>query len=496
MKQFKMPTSFTVLFLIIIAVAVLTWIIPAGKYQTTELHGRQVSVPGTYQVVEATPQGAWDIFAAPVRGIVGSGATEGSIQVSLFVLVIGGFLGVVTKTGAIDAGIAGIVRRNKGREKWLIPILVPVFALGGTTFGMCEETMGFYALLATVMIAAGFDTTVAVAVILLGSGVGVMASTVNPFATGVASSSLGISLADGMGWRALLLVSSVLLTIWYIYSYASKVHKDPSHSLTYSTRENDLQHFAVKTDIEQATGTQKLVLWVFCLTFLVMIVSVMPWQKFGFDGFAQFNDWLLALPVIGGLVGKSLLPLGDWYFMEITVLFLFSSIVIALVARIGEEDYVDAFINGARDLLGVALIIGVARGIQVVMNDGQISATVLHWGEVGLSGLSPAIFSFLTFLFYIPMSFLIPSTSGLASATMPIIGGLGQFVHVPPSVVVTAFQSASGLVNLITPTSGVVMGALAIGRIPYGSWLKFCGKLLAMLFVLNAVIIAIAAVMG
>ncbi|TLG74265.1 YfcC family protein [Culicoidibacter larvae] len=578
-KRFKMPTSYTVLFLIIIVLAILTWIIPAGRYDTvgnwtseipvslkagdvlklkfeptggdtssqevtltvgdtdpvtsgeitinpvavddTEISGDaapgdSVSITwpdnsnsvaisedtgdyigGTYHSTEQSPQGFWEVAMAPINGMLGTDSTGGAIEVSLFVLIIGGFLGVVTKTGAIDAGIGAVVKANKGREKLLIPILMAIFALGGTTYGMAEETMAFYPLLIPVMIAAGFDTMTAVSIILIGAGVGVLGSTVNPFATGVASQAVGLSPGDGIIWRLLILALSLGVGIWFVYRYASKVEKDPSKSMVAENWEDDKKHFALSEEAGNGlSGKQKWVLIIFGVTFVIMIASLVPWDMIipGFDFFINVNDWIHSIPIIGNLVGQDSLPLGSWYFREITMLFLVMAIVIGFVSRQKETVFIDSFIDGARDLLGVAFIIGLARGIQVIMNDGQMTATVLYWGSQALQGLPAAAFGVLTYVFYIPMSFLIPSTSGLASATMTIMGPLGTFVGVDPSVVITAFQSASGIVNLITPTSAVVMGALAIGRIEYGKWLKFTWPLLVILFVISAVVIAAASI--
>jgi len=494
-KGFKMPSSFTVLFLIILVIAALTWIVPGGAYETQENPntGRIENIPGTYQVAEEqTPQGLWDVAMAPIRGMIGSG---GAIEVGLFILVIGGFLGVVAATGAIDAGIGSIVKKNKGREKWLIPILMIIFALGGTTYGMAEETMPFYALLIPVMIVAGFDTIVAIAIVLIGSGVGVLGSTVNPFATGVASQAVGLSPGDGIGWRLLILVLSLVFSIWYVWRYAAKVEKDKRNSIV-DDYEADKKNFALTETTTEMTGRQRAVMWLFGLSFVIMVISLIPWDMINdkWTFFVKLHDWLMGIPVLGNVLGSSSIALGEWYFEEITMLFLVMAILIGLVYGMKEGQIVENFLIGAKDLLSVALIVGLARGIQVVMTDGQMTATVLNWGSTLLEGMSPAIFSVLTFIFYIPMSFLIPSTSGLASATMSIMGPLGEMIGVHASVVITAFQSASGIVNLVTPTSAVVMGALAIGRVDYGKWLKFTWPLLAGLFLISAGVIAIAAI--
>lgn len=487
-KGFKMPSSYTVLFILIIILAILTWIIPAGEYEKNEA-GQLVA--GTYKTVQSNPQGIYDIFMAPVYGLIGNKLTTGSIGVAFFILIIGGFLGVITETGALDIGIASVIKKNKGKEKRLIPLLMILFAIGGTTYGMAEETIAFYPLLIPIMIGVGFDTITAVAVILVGSQIGCLASTVNPFATGVASDTAGISIADGIVWRLVFLVIMVAISIFYVYSYATKIEKNPEKSFVYSQRKENLELFKIPESSEAMTKKQLYILWIFILTFFIMILSLIPWGDFGIKIFEQFNDALLGLPVIGGLF-RHASPFGTWYFSEITMLFFVSSVLIGVVYGMSEDKFLEVFLKGSADLIGVALICAVSRGIQIIMNDGLITATILHWGEIGLKGLSPQLFITLTYLFYLPMSFLIPGTSSLAGATMGLLGPMAEFVHVRSHLVITAFQAASGVLNLFTPTSGVVMGALAIARIDIIVWIKFLAKLILIVILMSIVILVIA----
>lgn len=487
-KGFKMPSSYTVLFILIIILAILTWIIPAGEYEKNEA-GQLVA--GTYKTVQSNPQGIYDIFMAPVYGLIGNKLTTGSIGVAFFILIIGGFLGVITETGALDIGIASVIKKNKGKEKRLIPLLMILFAIGGTTYGMAEETIAFYPLLIPIMIGVGFDTITAVAVILVGSQIGCLASTVNPFATGVASDTAGISIADGIVWRLVFLVVMVAISIFYVYSYATKIEKNPEKSFVYSQRKENLELFKIPESSESMTKKQLYILWIFILTFFIMILSLIPWGDFGIKIFEQFNDALLGLPVIGGLF-RHASPFGTWYFSEITMLFFVSSVLIGVVYGMSEDKFLEVFLKGSADLIGVALICAVSRGIQIIMNDGLITATILHWGEIGLKGLSPQLFITLTYLFYLPMSFLIPGTSSLAGATMGLLGPMAEFVHVRSHLVITAFQAASGVLNLFTPTSGVVMGALAIARIDIIVWIKFLAKLILIVILMSIVILVIA----
>ncbi|MGF3141332.1 YfcC family protein [Facklamia sp. P13064] len=497
MKKRKMLNAFTILFIITAVIAVLTWIIPSGAY---EVDPEGNFIAGTYHTVERTRQGLWDLFAAPIRGFLGTETTPGAVDVSLFIMIVGGFLGVVTETGAIDAGIASTIKNNKNNVTGLIWILMGIFAIGGSTYGMAEETIAFYPLLIPLMVGIGMDALVAVAIILVGAGLGVLSSTVNPFATTIASDMAGISMADGMLLRFIFLAVTYVIGAMYVTRYAKKVLADKNNSMIADHMEADKEKWKVPDDVPKVTSKQKGVLWLFVLTFVIMILSLIPWADLN-DNFTFFNtvhESLLGIPVVGDLIGQSLegLPFGTWYLVEISVLFFLMSVIIAAYYGIKEDRFVEVFIAGVKDLMSVALIAAVARGIQVVMNDGQITATVLHWGEQGLANLPKGVFTVLTYIFYIPMSFLIPSTSGLAAATMGIMAPLAQFADVLESIVVTAFQSASGIVNLITPTSGVVMGALAIANIELTTWWKFMRNLIIIIFVVTIVLLLIGAYLG
>jgi uncharacterized ion transporter superfamily protein YfcC len=483
-KRFTFPTAFTILFLLLIVIALATWIVPAGSY---DYDADGAPIPGTYHPVEQNPQKLLvSALKGPINGMYGIedetgnvdvwnyGELFGAIDVAMFVLIIGGFLGVTMKTGAINAGIAWVVSKLKGKEKWMFPILMTIFAVGGTSFGMCEETLAFYALVITVMLAAGYDALSAGALILLGAGIGVLGSTVNPFATGIASGFAGTSISAGLVGRLVLLVVGTILGIVFVMRYAEKVRKDPAKSLIYDMKaENEKQFMSGSGEgsgFGEFTTRHKVILVVFFLAFLVMVYGVIPWEDLGIPA-----------------------PTWWWWFPEMTANFLFFGILIGIIGRLPEKTLVDTFIDGARDMLGVALIIGVARGITVIMNNGLITDTVLYWAEKAVSGLSSVGFILVTYLLYIPLSFLIPSSSGLATVSMPIMAPLAQFAGVPTSLVVTAYQAANGLVNLVTPTSAVVMGGLAIARVGYGVWLKFVAILLGLLFVLTAVVLAVGA---
>jgi uncharacterized ion transporter superfamily protein YfcC len=484
-KKFVFPTAFTILFILLVLIAAATFIIPAGSYDY-DINGAPIS--GTYHSVPQNPQKLFSsTLKGPINGMYGiedssgnvdvwnSGTLFGAIDVAMFVLIIGGFLGVTMKTGAINAGIAAVVRKLKGKEKWMFPIMMTIFAIGGTSYGMAEETLAFYALIITVMLAAGYDGLSAGAVILLGAGIGVIGSTVNPFATGIASGFAGTTISDGLIGRVVILVVGTIIGIIFVVRYAEKVKKDPTKSLIYDMKAENEQQFMSSsegTDFGEFTGRHKLILALFALAFVVMVYGVVPWEDLGIA-----------------------IPTWWWWFPEMTANFLFFGILIGVIGRLSEKTLVDTFIDGARDMLGVALIIGVARGVTVIMNNGLITDTVLYWAEQALSSLGGVGFIIVTYLLYIPLSFLIPSSSGLATVSMPIMAPLGQFAGVPSYLIVTAYQTANGLVNLVTPTSAVVMGGLAIARVGYGVWWKFVWPLILLLMALSILVLAAGVLM-
>ncbi len=481
---FKFPTAYTVLALLLVVVALLTWIIPPGQFERDE-DGQPI--PGTYQQVDPNQQGFFDVLVAPINGMYGiqdetglvstynDGGLYGAIDVAFFILVIGGFLGITMKTGAVDAGIGRVVERLGKRYTLLIIALMSIFAAGGTSYGMAEESLAFYVLIISTLIALGFDALVGTAVVLLGAGIGVLGSTVNPFATGIATGIAGIPLGEGIIYRIIILVIGSALGMWWVLRYAKKIKADPSKSFVADKAESNRAHFlgSSQTEIVEFTTRRKVILGLFILAFVIMVYSVIPWADIG-------------IPI----------PTLYWWFTELTALFLFFAIIIGLIGRMGEESLVNNFIDGARDLLGVALVVALARGISVLMNNGLIIDTVLNWLANLIANLAPVPFINGVFLAYLPLAFLIPSSSGLATVTMPIMAPLGSFVGVPEHLIVTAYQSASGLLNLLTPTFAVVTGALAIGRIPLNIWWKFAVPLAIMLTLVVMVTLTIGVLIG
>src|SRR3954469_2003682 len=338
---FSLPSAYTILFALIVVMAICTWIIPAGTYK---LGKDGAPIPGTYKEVASHPARILvDSLTAPINGLYGienskgqisyynSGFLFGAIDVALFIIVIGGFLGVTMRTGAIQTGIGRLVLRLKGRERWMIPILMGVFALGGTTYGMAEESLAFYSLVITVMVAAGYDTLTGAAVLLLGCGIGTLGSTINPFATGIASGFAGVSISQGLFSRLVILIVGLGIGIWFVLRYADRVKRDPTSSVVHHLREKSEATFRVGEDSDDSavmTGTHKVILALFGLAFGVMMYGVIPWE-----------DLNIGLPTLW------------WWFPEMTASFILFAVIIGIVGRLSETDLTESFVAGARDLL-------------------------------------------------------------------------------------------------------------------------------------------------
>ncbi len=485
-KTFKMPTSFTTLLILTAVVALLTFIIPAGQYEYVDA----APVSGTYHTVEANPQGLWDILHAPVEGF------RQAIDIALFVLVLGGCLGVLFETKAIDAALSKVVVRLKGREKIMIPILMTICAIGGTTYGMAEETIAFYPIILPILLAAGYDVVTGVMVVFLGAGAGILGGIINPFSVGIGSNLAGISLGDGIVSRVILFAAALAFSIFFVMRYAEKVRRDPTKSIVYDLRQITDAPFQkdVSEHAPEFDGRRKAVITVFGVMFLIMILAIIPWSsKFNIQIFQNIHNFLMDVPVLGAVIGHSL-PLGDWYFTEMTMLFFAGAIVIGKLYRYNEKKIVDLFVAGAKDILSVALILGVAKGLSVVMKDGLIIDTVLHAGEQLLSHLKAEVFPAIAYLLYIPLSLLIPSSSGLQTATIPILAPLSDFIGIGREFVVMACQAGSETMNFISPTQAVLIGALALTNIPYGRWVKHIMPYFVGIIILTSTILTLGSI--
>lgn len=485
-KKRGMPSSFTILLALLAIVAVVT-----------------VIVSGT-SGGEVTAARLSDFCTAPVKGFADA------LPVCLFVMILGGFLGMMTETGALDNGIAVLVQKLKGNEIMLIPVLMFIFSLGGTTYGMCEETVPFYALLAATMMAAGFDPMVGAATVLLGAGCGCLGSTVNPFAVGAAVDALtgvGIEVNQSIiiGLGAVLWIVTTVMSILFVMSYAKKVKADKGSTILSMQELKDAEEAHGKAASEvhkevKLTGRQKGVLIAFAFTFVVMIVGFIPLADLN-EGVANFFDAGAVYDADGNAVVQGWsalitgLPIGQWYFDEASTWFFLMAILIGIIGGLSEKQIVNTFITGAADMMSVVLVIALARGISVLMASTGLDVYVLDAAANALAGLSGVIFAPMSFLVYFGLSFLIPSTSGMATVSMPIMGPLAVKLGFSPEVMVMIFSAAIGVVNLFTPTSGAIMGGLALAKIEWTTWLKFALKLIVALSVVCAIILTIACVM-
>lgn len=485
-KNRGMPSSFTILLALLAIVAVVT-----------------VIVSGTSGGA-VTAARLSDFCTAPIKGFADA------LPVCLFVMILGGFLGMMTETGALDNGIAVLVQKLKGNEIMLIPVLMLIFSLGGTTYGMCEETVPFYALLAATMMAAGFDPMVGAATVLLGAGCGCLGSTVNPFAVGAAVDALtgvGIEVNQSIiiGLGAVLWIVTTAMSIVFVMNYAKKVKADKGSTILSMQELKDAEEAHGKAASEvhkevKLTGRQKGVLIAFAFTFVVMIVGFIPLADLN-EGVANFFDAGAVYDADGNAVVQGWsalitgLPIGQWYFDEASTWFFLMAVLIGIIGGLSEKQIVNTFITGAADMMSVVLVIALARGISVLMANTGLDVYVLDAAANALAGLSGVIFAPMSFLVYFGLSFLIPSTSGMATVSMPIMGPLAVKLGFSPEVMVMIFSAAIGVVNLFTPTSGAIMGGLALAKIEWTTWLKFALKLIVALSVVCAVILTVACVL-
>ena len=473
-KSKKMLSAFSIILILIFGLGILSHLLPNAEFIGDEI------VNGSGTVGASLSQ----ILMAPILGF------ENAVDVAIFVMVLGGFLAIINRTGAFETGIKVLVQKLKGRELILIPILMFIFSIGGTTYGMLEETVGFYALLAAAMMAAGMDPLVGSAVILLGAGSGVLGSTINPFATGAAISALPANIEVNQGLIILiatfLWLTTLLISIIFVMRYAAKVKRDKGSTFLslqeQKAAEKKYGKFSVKEKEEKLSGKQKVTLVLFALTFVVMIIGFIPWGEFGITFFDNITGWL---------TGASL---GNWWFYEAALWFLIMSIIIGIINGFGENGIVDAFVDGADDMVGVVLIIAIARGASVLMGVTYLDNYIIYNAADFLSQLPEIIFVPLNYVLHILLSVLVPSSSGLATLSTPIIGPLSQQLGYNPEVSIMTLVASNGLVNLITPTCGAIMGGLALAKVEYSTWFRWALKVVLTIALVNILVLSIFAI--
>lgn len=466
-KQFKVPHVYAIIFALMVIFAVLTWIVPSGSYQRQEVNGREVTVAGTYEQSEKTyideetgdevdlRQGVFDVLQAPTRGI------QEAIEVVAFILIVGGSFQVITKTGAITSGMGRVVRRFKNKDILIIPIAMVLFALGGTSFGMAEETLPFFAIFMTIMMAMGFDSMTAFMVVFVGARTGYIASTINPFNVLIAQGILGIQGNPQLWLRMIAWVVLTAVAITWVVLYARRVKKNPESSITFEDDIAKKVEFAADESALDAefTGRQKGVLAVFIAGMCLII-------------------W--------GLVTQG------WYMNEISAVFLAMGLLAGVIAGFSQDVIAQEFVAGIADFAFSAIVVGLARGILVIASDGMIIDTILNALATGLGGIPAVLFTTLLYAVENLLAILVPSSSGLAALTAPIFGPLTELMGLNPEAAVWALSMGSATMSLICPTSAILVAGLGVCKIKLGQWWKTVWKFFLVVSLINIVFVAIS----
>lgn len=466
-KQFKVPHVYAIIFALMVIFAVLTWIVPSGSYQRQEVNGREVTVAGTYEQSEKTyideetgdevdlRQGVFDVLQAPTRGI------QEAIEVVAFILIVGGSFQVITKTGAITSGMGRVVRRFKNKDILIIPIAMVLFALGGTSFGMAEETLPFFAIFMPIMMAMGFDSMTAFMVVFVGARTGYIASTINPFNVLIAQGILGIQGNPQLWLRMIAWVVLTAVAITWVVLYARRVKKNPESSITFEDDIAKKVEFAADESALDAefTGRQKGVLAVFIAGMCLII-------------------W--------GLVTQG------WYMNEISTVFLAMGLLAGVIAGFSQDVIAQEFVAGIADFAFSAIVVGLARGILVIASDGMIIDTILNALATGLGGIPAVLFTTLLYAVENLLAILVPSSSGLAALTAPIFGPLTELMGLNPEAAVWALSMGSATMSLICPTSAILVAGLGVCKIKLGQWWKTVWKFFLVVSLINIVFVAIS----
>lgn len=466
-KQFKVPHVYAIIFALMVIFAVLTWIVPSGSYQRQEVNGREVTVAGTYEQSEKTyideetgdevdlRQGVFDVLQAPTRGI------QEAIEVVAFILIVGGSFQVITKTGAITSGMGRVVRRFKNKDILIIPIAMVLFVLGGTSFGMAEETLPFFAIFMPIMMAMGFDSMTAFMVVFVGARTGYIASTINPFNVLIAQGILGIQGNPQLWLRMIAWVVLTAVAITWVVLYARRVKKNPESSITFEDDIAKKVEFAADESALDAefTGRQKGVLAVFIAGMCLII-------------------W--------GLVTQG------WYMNEISAVFLAMGLLAGVIAGFSQDVIAQEFVAGIADFAFSAIVVGLARGILVIASDGMIIDTILNALATGLGGIPAVLFTTLLYAVENLLAILVPSSSGLAALTAPIFGPLTELMGLNPEAAVWALSMGSATMSLICPTSAILVAGLGVCKIKLGQWWKTVWKFFLVVSLINIVFVAIS----
>jgi len=451
LAKHKAPDTFVILLSILILIAGFTWIIPGGVFDTHEVNGRSEVIPGTFHEIDSNPQGFGAVLMAPIRGFVDAALIVG------FVLLVGGVFGILQRTGAITAGISTLAKahdRSALVRALIIPLFMTIFSLAGAVFGMSEEIIPFIIIFIPLSIKIGYDSMVGVAIPFLGAGVGFAGAFLNPFTVGIAQGIAEVPLFSGLGYRFLLWLMVTAIAIIYVMRYAKRIKQDPTRSLTYKDDAKKRAKYLNQTDSTELTLTleHRRALLVFIAGLVVLVWGVLARQ---------------------------------WYIEEIAGLFLITGILVGLVGRLSSREITGSFSAGAKDLVMTALIIGLARGILIIAADGHIIDTMLNALSSLIVNFHPVVSSQFMFITQTFINFFVPSGSGQAALTMPIMAPLSDLVGVSRQTAVLAYQMGDGFGNMIIPTSAVTMGVLTLADIPWERWAKWLLPLELIFFVLG-----------
>lgn len=461
-KKRILPDTWLIVFGILLVIAALSWIVPSGtfEYEMMDVNGtvRKVAVAGTYHVIDkadVTPTGFLGLFASLYRGCVGAA------DIIFVIMTCAATFGVVVKTGAFHASIGRVMQRVGDRDRILIPALMLIFGLGGSLFGMLSEFYGFYPLIVGLMIALGYDAMTGFAVLALGEYIGFMASTLNPYTVAVAQSIAGVELYSGVGYRAACFVVLMGISAAYLMVYARKVRHKPELSVTYS---DPCAHSFDRSQLDENTFTWRhaLILTDVLVTLVVLMLGMVNW---------------------------------GWGYKELCGLFIIMSAVGALLSGWTPNVYCKEMLAGAKSVVWGCILTGLAKGIVVIMNDAQILDTVINALSNLLQNAPSAISAQLMLFAHTLINFLIPSGSGQAAATMPIMAPLADILGVSRQVACLTFQFGDGLSNLLWPTCGIVM-ICGLGDVRYDRWLKWFGKLFLILLAMQMILVEIAVLTG
>lgn len=453
-EKIKFPHTYVIIFSAIILMAICTYFIPAGVYEMIEDSntGMMLVDPDSYHTITQNPVGLFDVFLAIPKGMIKTA------DIIFFIFIVGGAFGIIQGTGAIEAGIGNMVKKLKGKEKLLIPVIITVFAIGGATIGMFEETIIFVPIGIVLARALGYDAITGVAMVYLGAMAGFNAGFLNPFTVGVAQEIAGLPIFSGIGLRLVNFVLFTGTTILYTSKYAKKVKEDPKLSLV--------------ADLEKENKQS-------------VDFNILP-------ELTKKHGYALAVVVIGFIILAFGVIKYDWYIVELAAIFIAIGILAGLVGGSSINKLADDFIDGAQSLTYAALIVGLARGILLVMEDGQIIDTIVHSLAGLVSKLPSTVAALAMYLVQIIINTFIPSGSGQAAATMPIMVPLSDIVGITRQTAVLAFEFGNGFTNSVIPTSAALMAVLSIAEIPFQKWIKWIGRLMIYWILLGAILIIIS----